>query len=174
MRLVLSVSFLIPALALASCSAGSGKRAATVATTPAASLPTLSTAEALRYDKAMLRLGAKLGKTVDGLYPLDTGTPGSTDEKQTIAKLDRAHRAVSSVERSLGQIEPPAAIAAEHRTLRKNVHAVARQIAALATSLRTGDTDAFNALSQLPALAGVTAETDAIRQKGYDVLGPNS
>ena len=83
----------------------------------------------------------------------------------------RAHVVVSSVEKSLGRIQPPSAVAAEHRALRKDVHAVARQIAELATSLRTGDTETFNAHSQLPALAGVTAETDAIRQKGYDILG---
>jgi hypothetical protein len=181
MRVLFSAGVVASALALAGCGGGRGGQASTTTapatttapTTSNAVLPTLTTAEAQRYDQAMLSLGTKLGKAVDGLYPLDTGTPGSAEEKQAIAKLVRAHIVVSSVEKSLGRIQPPSAVAAEHRALRKDAHAVARQIAELATSLRTGDTDTFSALSQLPALARVTAETDAIRKKGYDVLTPN-
>jgi hypothetical protein len=180
MRILLPAALVACGFALAGCGGSSHRPAVTstpatmTQTAPTASVvPTLTTPEARQYDKAMLSLGAKLGRAVDGIYPLDTGTPGSSQAKHTIAKLERARSAVSSIEASLGRVQPPAAVAAEQQTLRKDLRAVARQISQLATSLRTGDSKTFDALSQLPALARVAADTDAIRKKGYDVLGRN-
>ena len=146
----------------------------TVSTTPTSTSTTIvTTPAAKRYDAAMRRLGNSLGRAVDGLYPLDTGTPGSAQSKHTITKLEEAQATVESVDRSLASIEPPAAVVSQHRALRKAVARVGVQLGKLAASLRTGDTQTFNRLSQLPALAGVTAATDAIEKKGYDVLGSN-
>lgn len=159
---------------VAALAAGCGGKAreavsttSTVATTP--TTPTLQP-QAAAYVARMHRLGNRLGATTDGLYPLDTGTPGSPVTRATIAKLVRARVVVDAVAHDLGTVQPPAAISTEHRKLRAAVVKVSDQIGVLVKSLRKGDTATFNSFAQLPALRQVFTETGAMRRKGYDVV----
>lgn len=120
----------------------------------------------------MHSLGNRLGAAADGLYPLDSGTRGSAVTRAAIAKLLRARATVIDVAAQLATIRPPAAVASDHRRLRTAVLRLSAQIGLLVKSLRIGDTDTFNSLSQLPALRGVISATDLMKRKGYDIVGP--
>jgi hypothetical protein len=120
----------------------------------------------------MRSIGSTLGRTVDTLYPIDSGTPGSDVARQSAAKVERARKVVEGVGARLATLTPPAKIAADHRRLRQAVTALAAQMDKLAAAIRSGDSDTFNQLSQLPAVAGVSAATDAMVKAGYDVVGP--
>lgn len=155
---------------LAGC--GGSEKAAVPATTTATVATTTAAAPQLSpYVRKMRALGGTLGKTIDRLYPIDSGTAGSDVSRASAAKVDRARKVVQGVEAQLSTMKPPAKIAADHRHLEAAVAALAAQMAKLSTALRSGDADTFNGLSQLPAVRGVSSATDAMVRAGYDVVG---
>jgi hypothetical protein len=155
-------------LLLAGC--GGSRHAATTTVVP----PTAKATEHLAkpaYVARLRALGNRVGRAVDGLYPLDSGPPKSAFAATTIAKLERARAVVVTADRSLQQIVPPAAAASGHRQLVAAVGKLDVQIERLANSLRTGDTTTFDELDQLPALRALNAATNALAKRGFDVVG---
>jgi hypothetical protein len=162
------------AIAVAGCGASGSKRVATPAVSTTTGVVTARAPAAPAYVARMHTLGNRLGAATDGLYPLDSGTPGSTVSRTSTAKLLRARAVVNTVAADLGTIRPPAAVAPDHRRLRAAVLQVSAQLGLLVRSLRSGDTDTFNSLAQLPALRLVLADTDAIKRRGYDIVGTST
>jgi hypothetical protein len=161
------------AIALAGCGGSGSKKAGP----PALDKTTTTTAHTLApgapaYLARMHTLGNRLGAATDGLYPLDSGTPGSALSRATTAKLLRARAVLNAVAADLATIHPPLVVAPDHRRLRGAVLEVSTQIGLLVKSLRSGDTATFNSLAQLPALRLVIADTDAMKRKGYDIVAP--
>ena len=155
---------------LAGCG-GSQKAALPATTTATVATTTAPAAQVTPYVRRMRALGGTLGKTIDRLYPIDSGTAGSAVSRASAARVDRARKVVAGVQAQLATMKPPAKIAADHRHLQAAVAALAAQMAKLSAALRSGDTDTFNGLSQLPAVRGVSAATDAMVRAGYDVVG---
>jgi hypothetical protein len=162
------------AIAVAGCGASGSNRAKTTAVGVTTGVASALAPAAPAYVTRMHTLGNRLGAATDGLYPLDSGTPGSTVSRTTTAKLLRARTVVKKVASDLATIRPPEAVASDHRRLRAAVLQVSAQLALLVRSLRSGDTDTFNSLAQLPALRLVLADTDAIKRKGYDIVGTST
>jgi hypothetical protein len=119
----------------------------------------------------MRQLGRELGKSVDGLYPIDSGRRGSNAERTMIAKLERTHAVVEEVLASLLRIVPPPRIETEHRRLERGVRGIAAEIEAVIRGLQTGDLASTITPSGLPSLSIITAATDGMERKGFDVLG---
>jgi hypothetical protein len=149
---------------------GNGAAAPAAATTAATTRPTGPLAKQV-YVRRLQLLGRRLGKSVDGLYPIDTGTRGSKTSHQTIAKLEKAHAVLEDVLAELVQIVPPPRVASDQRLLEAGVRGVAANVEAVIKALREGNLAASIAPSGLPSLPIITAATDAMEKKGFDVLG---
>jgi hypothetical protein len=152
---------------LSACGSHSASTTSTRAVTPA---PRVHLAKA-QYVARMRLLGNRLGRAVDSLYPLDSGSSHSAVAKATIAKLEAAQNTVSTVERDARAIVPPPAARRAHAQLVAAVADVDGQIGKLAASLRANDSATFEELSQLPALREVNAATTALQKLGFDVVG---
>jgi hypothetical protein len=158
----------LPAVVVA---AGCGGKSAAPATTTAAK-PVARTQHLGKkaYVTAMQQLGRRLGKTVEAVYPIDTGLAGSDTSRATIAKLQKGRTSVEAVLVQLQRIDPPAAVRADHRQIERGVRGMAAEMQAVIVALRAGDLAASMAPAALPSLRVVTSATDHLEHEGYDVL----
>jgi hypothetical protein len=143
---------------------------------PATTTTTVSAPRTQHLDKhayvvRMQQLGRRLGTTIDGVYPIDTGTANSETSRATIAKLTTARVSVGDVLASLQQIVPPTAVRSDHRRIVRGVRGIAVEMQQVVVALRKGDIAASMEPASLQSLADVTGATDSMESKGYDVLG---
>jgi hypothetical protein len=165
------LAIVVAAASLTGCGGNGGNRAETPAarTTAATTTPTGPLGKRA-YVKKLQHLGRRLGKSVDGLYPIDTGTRGSETSRRTVEKLQKAHVVLEDVLAELMRIVPPSRVASAHHLLEAGVRGIAADVAAVIKDLRTGNLAASIGPSGLPSLPIITAATDAMEKKGFDVL----
>ena len=167
------------AIGATGCGGGGGGSSAsqTTTTTPAATAPTGQKVKLDKkaYEQKMRQLGNQLGKSVNSLYPLSSGTKGSPTAKATVVKLQKAQTVVSGVLAQLRQIVPPAAIAKQHRQLENGVSTLVTQLRQMIKNTETGDVADFVAGSNFTApLQMINAAADAMNNAGYNIIGKNA
>jgi hypothetical protein len=168
------------AVGASGCGGGGGKSGST--STPATTSAPASTTPAPKvqldkkaYELRMRQLGNQLGKSINGLYPLSSGTKGSSTAKQTVIKLQKAQTVVSGVLAQLRQIVPPAAVAKQHLQLETGVHTLVVQLEQMITNTQSGDIADFVAGSNFTApLQMINAAADAMNHRGYNIIGKNA
>jgi hypothetical protein len=149
---------------------GDNRAAAPVAATTVETTRLTGSLGKQAYVRTLQQLGRRLGKSVDGLYPIDTGTRGSETSRRTIVKLQKTHVVLEDVLAKLMRIVPPPRVASDHRLLETGVRGIAADVEAVINDLRTGNLAASIGPSGLPSLPIITAATDAMEKKGFDVL----
>jgi hypothetical protein len=168
------------AIGATGCGGGGGNSSSsqtTTTTTPAVTAPTGQKVKLNKkaYERKMRVLGNQLGKSVNSLYPLSSGTKGSPTAKATVVKLQKAQTVVSGVLAQLRQIVPPAAIAKQHRQLENGVSTLVTQLGQMITNTETGDVADFVAGSNFTApLQMINAAADAMNNAGYNIVGKNA
>ena len=171
-RRALALAPLLAVVAAAGCGGSTSSAPQTSTTSPARTQQLAKRAYVLR----MQELGRRLGKEIQSVYPIDTGTAHSQISKQTMRKLQRARVVVQGLLAQLQTISPPAAVAADHREVERGVKGIDTEMYAVILALRDGDLAASIEPAALPSLQTVTNAIDRMEQKGYDVLawaGPN-
>jgi hypothetical protein len=127
------------------------------------------------YERKMRKLGDRLGKTIDGLYPLSSGSKGSDTAKRTAVKLQNAQAVISDVYAQLKKIVPPGPIAKQQRELEAGVRVLINQLGEMVKDAQTGAIAAFvagsNFTSSLQMINAAAAEMTA---QGYDIIGPRA
>jgi hypothetical protein len=127
------------------------------------------------YERKMRVLGNQVGKSINGLYPLSSGTKGSSTAKQTVVKLQKAQTVVRGVLVQLKQIAPPAAIAKQHRQLENGVSTLVDQLGRMITDTEAGNVADFVAGSNFTTpLQMINAAADAMNHRGYNIIGKNA
>jgi hypothetical protein len=178
---VVAAALAVGALAIGAAGCGGGSSSPspspTTTTTPAVTAPTGQKVKLDKkaYEKKMRTLGNQLGKSINGLYPLSSGTKGSATAKATVVKLQKAQTVISGVLVQLKQIVPPAAIAKQHRQLENGVSTLVTQLRQMITNTETGDVADFVAGSNFTApLQMINAAADAMNNAGYNIIGKNA
>jgi hypothetical protein len=173
-------------LAIGATGCGGTRQTATVTTTETvtrtASVPATTTtratakpptrrlgAAATAYAAAMQPLGKRLGRTVQQLYTLATGTAGSAVRTSTLAELAKARAAFADIAARLAELVPPRDVQAQHRRLVAAVRSIGDEVGGMIESLKANNLRQFVALSHLEALKNVQANTRAIVVKGYPI-----
>jgi hypothetical protein len=163
------------AIALAAVAAGCGG-----SNHPSATATTTTTASPLKlgkvaYEKTMRTLGNRLGKSINGLYPLPSGAKGSATAEQTVVKLQNAKSVVAGVLAQLNRIVPPKPIVRQHRELVSGVRVLVRQLGTVIKDAQTGDIGGFVAGSNFTVgLQMINAAANSMTDRGYNIIGPDA
>lgn len=165
---------------------------ATVAVVVAAGLGTATVASATRtrssspatarqgdttkaqYDTAMKRIGRDYAKGVGVIYPLVSGTKGSTARAATIRHLKAGSKTLAGVEVELRRTQPPARVRKLHERLLADVGKLRTELDGMVQSLRSDNVTHFMTLSGLAALPAVNNTIDLIQLDGYKFLGKST
>ena len=162
---------------LAGCGGGSQKgaqpstaAATTTASTAAAApaKPTLVLAKPA-YERTMRGLGHRLALSIQTIYPLDEGQPGSAASKESLARLERARATVVTVASRISAISPPSPIRAEHRRLIASLTALESDLDKLISAVQQGSLKDLGRLSQFPSLNAIRRVSDAMAKKGFAI-----
>ncbi len=174
---LLAVAVAAAAVAVGATGCGGGGSSSTQASTSVTTVPPAAKVQLGKkaYVHKMQVLGNQLGKTVNGLYPLSSGSKGSATAKQTVIKLQKAQAVIDGVLAQLMRIVPPPAVAKEHRQLVSGVHTLSDQLGSMITNTETGDIGDFVAGSNFTApLRTINAAASAMTSLGYNVIGKAS
>jgi hypothetical protein len=121
------------------------------------------------YDRRMKQLGKQLAASVDTLFPLVEGKPGSQASKDSVAKLKRTRAVVTSVMASVADIAPPAPIRAEHQRLLRGISALSVELDKLIEVEENGSKDPFGSYTRFNSLRTIAKARIAIEGKGYAI-----
>ncbi|HEV2591240.1 MAG TPA: hypothetical protein VGU02_05040 [Gaiellaceae bacterium] len=170
MRVPLALGVAALVAALAACGNGSRRSASATAPTTTVTRAPAIVSKAV-YVARMRKLGATLGTEVNDVYPISTGAQGSALEKETEQKLERARVMFERVLAGVRSMQPPRAVAGDHRRLERGLAAIGAELQQVVADLRAGNLQASLEPSRLAGLNLVTAATANMQRKGYDVLG---
>ena len=127
------------------------------------------------YELRMQAIGRRIGRSLNNLYPLSSGTKGSDAAAHTIAMLERTEALVGSLLAQLKQIIPPGRVAAQHRQLEAGLRQLMTQLTQEANFARTGNVGRFVAGSNFTSsLATIDAAANEMTNRGYNIIGPNA
>ena len=174
---LLAVAFAAAAVAIGATGCGGGGSSSTQSTTSVTTVPPAAKVQLGKkaYERKMQVLGSQLGKSINGLYPLSSGSKGSETAKQTVIKLQKAQTVINGVLAQLTQIVPPHAVAKQHRQLVSGVRTLSDQLGAMITNTETGDIADFVAGSNFTApLQAINAAASAMTNLGYNIIGKNA
>jgi hypothetical protein len=149
--------------------AGCGGGKSTTTTAPSTThYPTVTLGKAA-YVVTMRRLGVRLGRAVQNLFPLVEARPGTDVSKASVAKIERTRAVVVDVQAHIAAISPPAPILAAHRQLANGVLAFRDELDTLVHVLQVGTSKPFGYYTQFGALRTIAKARDEIEKSGYKI-----
>jgi len=121
------------------------------------------------YDAAMRRLGLRLGRSVQSLFPLVEAPPGTEVAKATVAKLRRTRAVVLDVTAGVAAISAPPAIRDPHRRLLKGLESLRAELDELIHVLEVGTKRPFGSYTTFTALRTIARARNEIEGKGFAI-----
>ncbi len=127
------------------------------------------------YERKMRLLGNMLGESVEGLYPLSSGTKGSDIAKKTILKLQKTEGVAKTVLQQMQHIAPPTPVTKEQSDLEGGVSLLINQLDVMISSAQTGDVATFIQGSNFgSSLRAINTAANAMTDVGYNILGKDA
>jgi hypothetical protein len=141
------------------------------ATTTSATVPHYATVVLAKhsYETTMRRLGARLGRAVDSLFPLVEAKPGTAVGNATIAKLQRTRAVVLDVAAHVAAITPPSPVRMPHRRLLVGLTRFGSELDELIRVLQTGSTRPFGYYTRFSGLHAIAVAHDEIVKDGFAI-----
>jgi len=158
-------------LALAGCGGGDSSSSQTAPSVTVTTPQKKVTLSKPAYDRRMKQLGRQLAVSINGLFPLVEGKPGSEASKESVAKLRRTRAVVTSVQTSIAGIAPPAPIRAEHQRLLQGISALGVELDKLIDVEENGSKNPFGSYTRFNSLRTIAKARTAIEGKGYAIGG---
>ncbi len=121
------------------------------------------------YETTMRRLGRTFAGSVETMFPLTQGQPGTDASAQSIAKLEKTRAVVTNVTASISAITPPASIRDEHQRLLKGLSDFRDELDQLIQFLQKGGPERLGTLTRFAGLTTIAKARSAIESKGYAI-----
>jgi hypothetical protein len=157
------------AVTLAGCGGGGGKTVQQSQTPTVTTPPKTVALGKQAYNRTMTRLGRQLAASVERLFPLVEGQPGSDISKESVAKLERTRAVVTNVMTRVAGIAPPTPVRAEHKRLLNGLSALGAELDKLIEVEEKGASNPFGTYARFASLRTIAKARAAIEKKGYTI-----
>ena len=121
------------------------------------------------YETTMQKLGKTLALSVEGMFPLVDGSPGTQAAAGALTKVEKTRTVVTQIRTELAGIVAPAPVRKDHQHLVASLGDLLGELDTLIGVLQHGGSKPFGSYTVFGALNTVALITSDMKKKGYAV-----